>query len=313
MGLSANTKAYVSTPAQVTFALLTSSNQSAAVLLDEIDKLRWEIMALAMVTFMRLGQTAVGSRALAAPLIDLFTIGVDASLTGVAEVFNRFLIPRLLQANGSEFAGVSDYPTLSHTKISQPHASAIPYLGAVQTFMGGAARPDKVWVREILGMPTMEEIEEDELLNPPKPEPEPEQVPEEKTPSEEEPGAAAGPEEEPEEGPEGEDEEPGAAEQAAIPAWALRFSEPHQEWAARKRQQLMQAGFTAEAADLIVQTVLDTLPEGADPDTWLLPPTAQEKLTRVLDQPEVVEAAKGQWEKDAAPKYANILQPEQEG
>ena len=65
-----------------------------------IEGYRHDIAMTALADFMLLGQTAVGSRALADPKISLFLGAVESWLDSIADVLNRHAIPRLWAING---------------------------------------------------------------------------------------------------------------------------------------------------------------------------------------------------------------------
>lgn len=85
---------------------------------------RYELrMAQALLTgFMMLGQTAVGSRALADPLIEFFMDSIAALLDSVCDVFNRNGIPALLAVNGYD---IDDAPVLAHGPVKSQDLGAL--------------------------------------------------------------------------------------------------------------------------------------------------------------------------------------------
>ena len=161
-GLVANEKQYVELPGPlVTFDLKTVTNTNAGELRALIDQLRWEIMSLVAMTFMRLGSTRSGSRALSDPLIDSYNRGVDASLDGIAETINRHLVPRLFAANASAFKGRTGYPKMVHTSVAKIPMEIIAYLDKVQAFLAAAGPEDNLWIRKIMDMPDVEVVADD--------------------------------------------------------------------------------------------------------------------------------------------------------
>jgi hypothetical protein len=160
-GLVANEKQYVELPGPlVEFELASVTNTNGGDLREKINQLRWEIMSLVAVTFMRLGSTVSGSRALSDPLIESFTRGIDAALDGIAETLNRHLVPRLFAANAGAFAGMTDYPKLMHSNVTRLPLEVLQYLTGIQQFLDAAMPEDAIWLRELVGMP---EIELEEL------------------------------------------------------------------------------------------------------------------------------------------------------
>jgi hypothetical protein len=169
-GLAVNEMQYVALPGtMVDFELVSVANVNAGELRALINQLRWEIMGLVAVTFMRLGSTESGSRALSQPLIELYTRGVDASLDMVSEVLNRHMIPRLFDANPGQFTGMTDYPQITHSSITKLPLEALSYLGSLQTFLATAGPEDSIWLRELVGMPEID-LDAQQAEEPPQPE-----------------------------------------------------------------------------------------------------------------------------------------------
>ena len=67
--------------------------------------------------FVLLGHQAVGSFALSSDKTELFGVALGAFLDLICEVFNNQAIPRLIDINGEHFAGITDYPSLTHGDI----------------------------------------------------------------------------------------------------------------------------------------------------------------------------------------------------
>lgn len=163
--LIVNEQAYVMLPGPlVEFSLETVSNSNATALADKINQLRWELMGLVAITFMRLGSTDSGSRALGDTLTTLFAQSIDGALSDMAEVFNRHLIPRLFEANASKFGGITDYPHLEPTHIYKIPMQAMQWLDSVQRYLDTATYPDAAWVRDVMGMPEISEEDQDALV-----------------------------------------------------------------------------------------------------------------------------------------------------
>jgi hypothetical protein len=72
-----------------------------------------DIAGSVLATFLSLGRDAVGSRALAEPMQELFRIALEAWLTSIADVLNRHAVPRLFALNGIE----GDLPTFKPAEI----------------------------------------------------------------------------------------------------------------------------------------------------------------------------------------------------
>jgi len=70
--------------------------------------------------FVLLGHQQVGSFAQASDKTELFGIALGAYLDLICEMFNNQAIPRLLDINGDEFAGITGYPELIHSDVEKP-------------------------------------------------------------------------------------------------------------------------------------------------------------------------------------------------
>jgi len=73
-----------------------------------------EIAKSILAQFLELGDTASGSRALSEDQSDLFLLCLTAAARNIADIFNRFVIPELVDYN---YDGVKQYPTLEFDKI----------------------------------------------------------------------------------------------------------------------------------------------------------------------------------------------------
>ena len=107
--------------------------------------------------FILLGHEKVGTQSLSVSKIDLFMDTIEAWLSGIADVFNSYGIPRLLRLNG-----VSD-DLFPHIKFSAPREPDIGVLGDYVSKLtsSGALLPDdnlSNYLRDLAGLP----IEEDE-------------------------------------------------------------------------------------------------------------------------------------------------------
>lgn len=80
---------------------------------------RWDkrIATTVLADFIMLGQQQVGSFALADSKTKIFALAIGAYLEVICEVFNNQAIPRLIDANGDKFKGITDYPHMTHGDI----------------------------------------------------------------------------------------------------------------------------------------------------------------------------------------------------
>ena len=83
---------------------------------------RWDkrIATTVLADFIMLGQQQVGSFALADSKTKIFALAIGAYLEVICEVFNNQAIPRLIDANGDKFKGITDYPVMTHGDIEEP-------------------------------------------------------------------------------------------------------------------------------------------------------------------------------------------------
>ena len=92
--------------------------------------------------FVLLGHQAVGSFALSSDKTELFGVALGAFLDLICEVFNNPAIPRLIDINGEHFAGITDYPILTHGDIETQDLSQLGEF--VSKMVGiGAITPDE--------------------------------------------------------------------------------------------------------------------------------------------------------------------------
>lgn len=80
---------------------------------------RWDkrIATTVLADFIMLGQQQVGSFALADSKTKIFALAIGAYLEVICEVFNNQAIPRLIDANGDKFKGITKYPVMTHGDI----------------------------------------------------------------------------------------------------------------------------------------------------------------------------------------------------
>lgn len=105
--------------------------------------------------FVFLGHQQTGSFALSSDKTEIFSMAIGAYLDIICEVFNNQAIPQLIDLNGDHFAGITDYPELTHGDIEQPDLGALGvFLQAVTG--AGILIPDEGvedYVREAAGLP----------------------------------------------------------------------------------------------------------------------------------------------------------------
>ena len=76
-----------------------------------------KISQTVLADFLQLGHESVGSFALSSDKTNLFSMAICAFLDIICQTFNSQGIPALIDINGDHFAGVTDYPRLTHGDI----------------------------------------------------------------------------------------------------------------------------------------------------------------------------------------------------
>ena len=76
-----------------------------------------QISQTVLADFIQLGHESVGSFALSSDKTNLFSMAICAFLDIICQTFNSQGIPALIDINGDHFAGVTDYPRLTHGDI----------------------------------------------------------------------------------------------------------------------------------------------------------------------------------------------------
>lgn len=76
-----------------------------------------KISQTVLADFIQLGHESVGSFALSSDKTNLFSMAICAFLDIICQTFNSQGIPALIDINGDYFAGVTDYPRLTHGDI----------------------------------------------------------------------------------------------------------------------------------------------------------------------------------------------------
>lgn len=94
-----------------------------------IDRYDQRMAMTVLADFVLLGHESVGSFALSSDKTKLFATAIGTFLDIICGVFNNQGIPRLIDLNGENFAGISGYPQLVHGDIEQQN------LGDLGTFI----------------------------------------------------------------------------------------------------------------------------------------------------------------------------------
>ncbi len=102
------------------FKLLSSGGERAFDTSQIISRYAQEILMSVMSTWLALGQTAVGSRALGEPLLRVFHTALEALLDIVESVVNRHGVTRLFALNGK----TDNLPAVRHGEVSETDLAA---------------------------------------------------------------------------------------------------------------------------------------------------------------------------------------------
>ena len=82
-----------------------------------INRYDTRIAMTVLADFIFLGHEQTGSFALSSDKTELFAVAIGAFLDIICETFNRQGIPSLIDINGKHFAGITDYPKMTHGDI----------------------------------------------------------------------------------------------------------------------------------------------------------------------------------------------------
>lgn len=120
-----------------------------------IDRYDTRIAMTVLADFIFLGHQQNGSWALSSDKTELFAMACGAYLDIIAETFNSQGIPNLIDINGDHFAGVTDYPKLTHGDIEEADIAKVSAF--IKDMVGiGVLVPDdglEDYVRQIAKLP----------------------------------------------------------------------------------------------------------------------------------------------------------------
>ena len=117
-----------------------------------------EIVKSVLAQFLELGAGQSGSRALSTDQTDLFLQSLEAVAKTIADVFNKYAIPQLVDFN---FDNVKKYPKLSYNGISRVDVEKLStaYQRLSQTGALVPAENDEQFFRALMGLPEQDEEE----------------------------------------------------------------------------------------------------------------------------------------------------------
>ena len=139
-------------PSGFKFSLVTSGGRRPVDVNEIVKRYESRIAMSVLGEFVLLGMDNVGSFALSSSKTTLFAQALGSYLQQIADVFNRFAIPRLLKLNG---VPVEFFPELTYSDIEKVDFSALAAaIGSLSS--AGVLTPDdelEKWVREEGNMP----------------------------------------------------------------------------------------------------------------------------------------------------------------
>lgn len=104
-------------PAGWSLQLLSTGSRRSFDTNQIIQRYSTEISMTVLADFILLGHESVGSFALSSDKTRLFAVAVGTYLDIIADVFNRYAIPKLLNLNSKAFPNLSGFPMLLHDDI----------------------------------------------------------------------------------------------------------------------------------------------------------------------------------------------------
>ena len=104
-------------PAGYTLELLSSGGTRQFDTNAIINRYDTRIAMTVLADFIFLGHDKTGSWALSSDKTELFAVAIGAFLDIICETFNSQGIPALIDINGQHFAGITEYPKMTHGDI----------------------------------------------------------------------------------------------------------------------------------------------------------------------------------------------------
>lgn len=120
-----------------------------------IERYDSRIAMTVLADFILMGHQSVGSFALSSDKTKMFSMAIGSYLDIICEVFNNVAIPALIDINGDHFAGITDYPQLTHGDVEDANLEKLGNF--INQMVGcGALIPDEGledFIRDAAGMP----------------------------------------------------------------------------------------------------------------------------------------------------------------
>ena len=112
-------------PAGYKFELLSSGGTRQFDTNAIINRYDTRIAMTVLADFIFLGHDQTGSWALSSDKTELFAVAIGAFLDIICETFNSQGIPSLIDINGQHFAGITEYPKMTHGDIEDEDITKI--------------------------------------------------------------------------------------------------------------------------------------------------------------------------------------------
>jgi len=135
------------------FQLVTPQGRATSDFQAVKEGYRLEILTTVLADFIALGHGARGTQALATSKIDIFYSAVSGWLASIAGVLNRYMLPRLWELNGFDYATLPQYqPDLPQRVDLDGLSMFIFQLAQAGITFGGDPEVEK-YLRDVAGLP----------------------------------------------------------------------------------------------------------------------------------------------------------------
>lgn len=133
-----------------------------------IGRYNTEIAQTVLADFLMLGHEGTGSFALSEDKTKMFSIALGTYLDAVCEAFSNQAITKLIDINGDHFAGITDYPRLTHGSVDTADITKTSQY--IKDMVGiGVIVPDEQledFVREMADLPERSRFEDERNADP---------------------------------------------------------------------------------------------------------------------------------------------------
>lgn len=138
------------------FSLVSSGSRSTNNSDTAIVRHKQEMLVSVLMELLALGENGSGSNALSNDKTTMLGAVITSILGSIADVFNRFAVPRLMRLNGVRAA---DYPRIEHTQVGSKDLAV--FAAALNSLVSAKLlTPDgelEEFVRDTMGLPEMAE------------------------------------------------------------------------------------------------------------------------------------------------------------